>query len=98
MPFNEINSEDIDNCYLIADVDEDSYEYVHKSQRNAFQPKPHVGVTPYTRFRRAPTLDIIRSTKMPLPERQNFHPQYSTNSSYLSNVNFPSEQIQVAKF
>ena len=67
VPFNEHSTDDFDNCYLIADVDEDSYEYVHENHLRFSQDgKPSVGVTPHTRFRRAPTLDIIRSTNMPV--------------------------------
>lgn len=32
---------------------------------NISSKKPNIGITPETRFRRTPTLDIIRSTKMP---------------------------------
>lgn len=66
VPFNEQTTEDFESCYLIADVDEDSYEYVRENHAAFTSEKPHVGVTPYTRSRRAPALDLIRSTKMPV--------------------------------
>lgn len=73
-----------DNCYLIADVDEDSYEYVHDNHTNRQKSRPFVGVTPHTRFRRAPTLDMIRSTKMPLSHEESISPS-SSKPFYLSN-------------
>ena len=67
VPFNELSTDELDNCYLIADVDEDSYEYVRGVHlKSDAHNRPSVGVTPYSRFRRAPTLDIIRSTQMPV--------------------------------
>jgi len=114
VPFNELTSDELDNCYLIADVDEDSYEYVRGGHlKFDAQNRPSVGVTPYTRFRRAPTLDIIRSTRMPVFSDRNsqFVPAinitkpngYFTNSTnlFLKRQYFSNGELNknpVAKF
>jgi len=67
VPFNDTSTDDLESCYLIADVDEDSIEYVRGGNvRLNVENRPSVGVTAYSRFKRAPTLDIIRSTQMPV--------------------------------
>ena len=92
VPFDELNAMERDNCYLIADVDDDSYEYVHENHHESNKQqhsRPYVGITPYTRFRRAPTLDMIRSTKMPLKNNNvdSISPPSSSSSSSSSAFN-----------
>jgi len=49
--------------------------------------KPNVGITPQTRFRRAHTLDLIRSTQMPL--ENNAH----VNLPQMKRVKYQYEQF-----
>jgi len=54
--------------------------------------KPYVGITPETRFRRTPTLDIIRSTKMNSNTNNLILPKNSLMDHYFHN------KLPVAKF
>jgi hypothetical protein len=69
--------------FVIADVDDpDDFDVPDKFRNCLIEPinkeshmltlkKPNVGITPQTRFRRAHTLDLIRSTQMPLENNVN---------------------------
>ena len=61
--------------------------------------RPQVGVTPETRFRRAPTLDIIRSTKMPV-QQTNEHTFNVKQQKFLFNNSTLKKQpkMPIAKF
>jgi hypothetical protein len=61
--------------------------------------RPQVGVTPETRFRRAPTLDIIRSTKMPVQKTNENIFSCNQQKFFFNNLQFKTKPKQaIAKF
>jgi len=70
--------------------------YYDERTINTSQQKPYVGITAATRFRRAHTLDMIRSTKMPLNSNNNCANIKSPKSNEPSAVNFNKVQTNNA--
>ena len=80
--------DDSDECF---DLFRRSFNYLDKLSKENFNSKPQVGITPETRHRKTHTLDLIRSTKMPLKQNQlntsfkNVIPK-SLNSSFCHDI------------
>lgn len=101
--FPNFESDDL----IVADVDDFNDVTVQNKFRNCLiEPisketfpqqllnlkKPNVGITPQTRFRRAHTLDLIRSTRMPFEKIANVPPvkRVSNHFQQIKSIKFNS--------
>lgn len=98
----------LSNEFNLIDSSRASCMKRYSALQDELRNKPKVGVTPETRFRKTPTLDIIRSTKMPLNAQNDrshlFNTSrhyYSANNNYVNDSNFMNSnkpKFPMAKF